>query len=84
LIEVNSLSDNSFLRIVRFTLKEIYQNFCVKRFPVLENNLTVGEEVRGIGKGEGLATDMNCHIYVIDKTFINTYNIAVRCAVLSY
>jgi hypothetical protein len=52
LIEVNSLSDNLFLRNVRFTLKEKYQNFCVKRFPVPENNLTVGEEVRGIGKGE--------------------------------
>jgi hypothetical protein len=65
-------------------LKEKYQNFCVKLFPVPENNLTVGEEVRGIGKGEGLATDMDCHIYVIDKTFINTYDNAGRCAVVSY
>lgn len=69
---------------MRFTLKEKYQKFCVKRFPVPENNLTVEEEVRGVGKEEGLATDMDCHIYVGDKTFINTYNIAVRCAVLSY
>jgi len=71
-------------------LKGKYQKFCVKRFPVPENNLTVGEEVRGIGKGEvegegeGLTTDMDCHIYVRDKTFINTYNAPVRCAVLGY
>jgi hypothetical protein len=65
-------------------LEEKYQKFSVKRFPVPEYNLTGGKEVRGIGKGEDLATDMDCHIYVRDKTFINTYNIAVWCAVLSY